>query len=183
MHQLALCESLHSASVNIFLRLLQRVCPFHTGWFRGAPAHTALSVQQFLTKNRMTPVPHPPYSPGLVLNGIIFVSLDEKSLQRKTFCQCGRGETKNIRSTWNTSKSTHSKTVLSSGKNILIGVLHQMESILKVTRVLHVRINIQLFINKFWVFGGSLSYTKVVKSILIIREIRFSFFTSILLYL
>ena len=27
-----------------------------------ASAHTALSVQQFLTKNGMTPVPYPPYS-------------------------------------------------------------------------------------------------------------------------
>ena len=29
------------------------------------PAHTTLSVQQFLTKNHMTAVPHPPYSPNL----------------------------------------------------------------------------------------------------------------------
>ncbi|PNF22069.1 hypothetical protein B7P43_G09301 [Cryptotermes secundus] len=37
-------------------------------WFfhhDNAPAHTALSVRQFLTKNGMTPVPHPPYSPDL----------------------------------------------------------------------------------------------------------------------
>ena len=27
-----------------------------------APAHTMLSVQQFLTKNGTTPMPHPPYS-------------------------------------------------------------------------------------------------------------------------
>ena len=33
------------------------------------------------------------------------------------------------------SKSTSSKTVLSSGKNTSIGVLHQMESALKVTKV------------------------------------------------
>ena len=29
------------------------------------PAHTRLSVHQFLTKNGRTPVPHPPYSPDL----------------------------------------------------------------------------------------------------------------------
>ncbi|PNF22071.1 hypothetical protein B7P43_G09295 [Cryptotermes secundus] len=37
-------------------------------WFfhhDNAPAHTALSVRQFLTKNGMTPVSHPPYSPDL----------------------------------------------------------------------------------------------------------------------
>ncbi|PNF14149.1 hypothetical protein B7P43_G17665 [Cryptotermes secundus] len=39
-----------------------------SGWFfhhDNAPAHTALSVRQSLTKNGMTPVPHPPYSPDL----------------------------------------------------------------------------------------------------------------------
>ena len=37
-------------------------------WFLhhdNAPAHTALSVQQFLAKNNMTVVHHPPYSPDL----------------------------------------------------------------------------------------------------------------------
>ena len=38
-------------------------------WFLhhdNAPAHMALSVQQFLAKNNMTVIPHPPYSPDLV---------------------------------------------------------------------------------------------------------------------
>lgn len=30
-----------------------------------APAHTALSARQFLTKNGLTPVPHPPHSRDL----------------------------------------------------------------------------------------------------------------------
>jgi len=30
-----------------------------------APAHTALSVQQFFVKNNMTVIPHPPYSTDL----------------------------------------------------------------------------------------------------------------------
>jgi len=30
-----------------------------------APAYTALSVRQFLTKNRMTTASHPPYAPDL----------------------------------------------------------------------------------------------------------------------
>ena len=38
-------------------------------------------------------------------------------------------------------KINNSKTVLSSGKNISIGVLHQMESTLKVTEIKQVRIN------------------------------------------
>ena len=38
-------------------------------WFLhhdNAPAHAALSVKQFSTKNNMTVIPHPPYSPDLV---------------------------------------------------------------------------------------------------------------------
>ena len=30
-----------------------------------APTHTVLIIQQFLTKNCMTPMPHPPFSPNL----------------------------------------------------------------------------------------------------------------------
>lgn len=62
-----------------------------------APAHTSLSVQQFLTKNNMAIVPHPSYSPNLApcdfflfprikhdLKGKHFVNIDEvkpKSLE------------------------------------------------------------------------------------------------------
>ena len=38
-------------------------------WFlhhNNAPAHTALSVQQFLARNDMKVIPHPPYSSDLV---------------------------------------------------------------------------------------------------------------------
>ena len=48
-----------------------------------APAHTALSVQQFLIKNGMTSVPHPPYIPDLTLRDFfVCVSLGEKNPQR-----------------------------------------------------------------------------------------------------
>jgi len=43
-------------------------CGAAVDWFlhhNNAPAHTALSVQQFLVKNNMTVIPHPPYSPDL----------------------------------------------------------------------------------------------------------------------
>ncbi|PNF15068.1 hypothetical protein B7P43_G16541 [Cryptotermes secundus] len=56
-------------------------------WFfhhDNAPAHTALSVRQFLTKNGMTPVPHPPYSPDLApCDFFFFSSSNEKRLERK----------------------------------------------------------------------------------------------------
>ena len=62
------------ASVNFLGKLSQCVCPPHDEWFTSAPAHTALSVQQFLMKNAMTPMPHPPYSPNLAPSNF-FVSL------------------------------------------------------------------------------------------------------------
>ena len=64
-------ERLHSASVNFFWRLFQWVCPFHDRWFASAPAHTTLSVQQFLTKNDMTHIPQPSYSPDLAPGNVI----------------------------------------------------------------------------------------------------------------
>ena len=100
------------------------------------PAHTALFA--VFDENGMTSLAHPSYSPDLALNSFCFVlvSLDEKSPQREMFCRCAGSETKNSRSTkrhqqvqkpfWNG--------VWSSGK-VLIGVLHQMESTLKVTKV------------------------------------------------
>ena len=56
------CERLCSTSANFFWRLFQHICPFHDGWFTSAPAHIALNVQQFWTKNSMTSIPLPPYS-------------------------------------------------------------------------------------------------------------------------
>ena len=79
------CERLRSASVNIFWRLFQSVCPFHGGWFSSVPAHTSLSVQQFLIQNSMAPVPHPPFSSSLALSNFFFVSLMKKVLKGKHF--------------------------------------------------------------------------------------------------
>ena len=75
----------------ICLKLFQQICPFHDGWFTSTPAHTALSVQQFLTKNCMTPCPTLPIhliSPWK----LIFVYPHENILQMETFCWCGRGK-------------------------------------------------------------------------------------------
>ena len=94
------CERLPSVSVNFFWRLIQCVCALHDGWVMCTPAHTSLSAQQFLTKNGMTLMPHPPYSPVFTSEKLSFVSLDENNLKGKgTFCWCGRRETKNGRIT------------------------------------------------------------------------------------
>ena len=58
------------------------------------PTHTVLSVQQFLTKNGMTPMPHSPYSPKLALSDIFRVSPDEKSPQGERVSRCGRDDKK-----------------------------------------------------------------------------------------
>ena len=50
-----------------------------------APAHTTLSVQLFLTKNGMTPKPHPPYSPNLTLSDFILFPWMKKVLKGKHF--------------------------------------------------------------------------------------------------
>jgi hypothetical protein len=61
-----------------------------------APAHKALSVKQFLTKNSMIQVLNPPYSPDLALCDFFIIPQNKKkSAQRKTFCGRGRGKEKN----------------------------------------------------------------------------------------
>ena len=105
VYQLALLWEVAFCFSEFFLKT-QRICPFHNEWFTSAPAHTALSVQQFLSKNGMTPTPNLPIhliSPWVTF----FVSLDGKSPQRETFCQCRRG-----------GKTKQNKTNPNNGRNI-----------------------------------------------------------------
>ena len=48
-------------------------------------AHTSLSVQEFLTQNSMTPVPHPPYSPDLTPCNFFLFPQMKKVLKGKCF--------------------------------------------------------------------------------------------------
>ncbi|PNF28730.1 hypothetical protein B7P43_G07777 [Cryptotermes secundus] len=50
-----------------------------------APAHTALTVRQFLTSNNMVIVPHPPYSPDLALSDFFLFPRMKRSLKGKRF--------------------------------------------------------------------------------------------------
>jgi hypothetical protein len=52
-------------------------------------------VNQFLTKNGITQLLHPPYSPDLDPCDFFLFPRMKKSAQRKTFCGRGRGEEKN----------------------------------------------------------------------------------------
>ena len=148
------CEKLCSASVNFFRRLFQCICPFHDGWFTSTSDRTVLSVQQFLTKNSMTPMFHLPHSPHLTPRNFFFVFLGVKSPQRKTCCWCGRSETKNGRST----KRHQNQRV-----QRLFGAVEKMSwqvycikwrVLWRWLKFKHVRISTQFLINKFWVLGG-----------------------------
>ena len=133
VYQLALLSEAAFGFSELFLKT-QHVCPFHDSWFMSSPAQTTLSVQQFLTKNATTPMPLLPYSPFLILIDFSFVSPDEQSPQREMFCRCGRGETQSCRSTKKASKSVSPK-LFEQWKKSSVGVLHHMESTLKVTKV------------------------------------------------
>ena len=100
----------------------------------GAPACTTLRIQQFLTKNDVTPVLHPSYSPDLTLRDYFLFPQVKKVLKGKHFADVEEVKQKMAQALKGI-KIHEFKTVFSSGKNILIGVLHQMESTLKVTEV------------------------------------------------
>ena len=98
------------------------------------PARTALSVQQFLTKIDMTSMPHPPYSPDLTLRDFFLFPWMRNVLKGKHFADV-EDVKQEMAETLKGIKLESSKPVLSSGKKISIGVLHQMESTWKVTEV------------------------------------------------
>ena len=100
-----------------------------------APAHTALSAQQFLTKN--ITIPHVPltlYTRSCPQAAFFLFPKIKNVLKGKRFADVGEVQQK-MAEALKVSKSMSSKTVWSSGKNILIGLLKQMESTKKVTEV------------------------------------------------
>ena len=125
-------ERLHLVSVNFFLRLFQ-LAQFIVGDLQ---AHLPTPHSVF---NSCWPKMTWPQCPTLPIHTILpqdtfFVSLGKKSPQRETFCWYRRGETTNSRST-KRHQNQWIKKRSGQWKNILIGVLHQMESTLKVTEV------------------------------------------------
>ena len=130
-----------TAPAGIVVRgCIQLQCPLHDGWFMSIPVHTTLSVQQYLTKNGMTTMPsHPVYSPHLPwVTFFLFVSQLKKVLKGNLFATAEEVK-QNKQKKWQKHERHQNqrvqKPVLSNGKNISIGVLHQMESTLKVTEV------------------------------------------------
>ena len=82
----------------------------------------------------MNPVPHPPYLPNLAPSGFFVFPQIKKLLERKHFADLEQLKQKKAEAL-NVIRVKSSKTVLSNGKKVLIGVLHQMDNTLKVTQV------------------------------------------------
>ena len=94
------------------------------------PAHIALSIQQFLTKNSMTPVPHPPYSPNHSSSeffAFIFVPLMKTILKEKCFTDVEEVKQKKAEALKGI-KFFEFKNCFEQWEKVLIGVLHQIES-------------------------------------------------------
>jgi len=68
-------------------------------WFLhhdNAPAHTALSVQQFLAKNNMTVIHHPPYSPDLAPCDFFLFSHMKRQMKGKRFADVSEVKKKTL---------------------------------------------------------------------------------------
>ena len=98
------------------------------------PAHTALSVQHFLTKNNMTLMPHPPYSPDLTSSDFFMFFHMRKVLRGKRFAHVEEVKPK-ITGALKGMKIYEFKNCFEQWEKVSTGVLHQMESTLKVTEV------------------------------------------------
>ena len=100
--------------------------------------HVHLSILSWVFSSFWPKKEWPPY-PTLPIHlispwaNILFVSPDEKSPPRGTFCWCGIGETKPSRSTKGHQNWRVQKLFWAVEKNFLIGVLYHMENSLKVT--------------------------------------------------
>ena len=78
--------------------------------------------------------PHPPYSPNFTPSDFFVFPWMKKVLKRKCFADMEEVKQKPAETLKGT-KIDKFKNCLSSGKKVSIGVLHQMESTLKVTEV------------------------------------------------
>ena len=85
VYQLALLWEAVFGINKFFLKTLSMSLPISWRVITSSPAHTALSVQQFLTKNGMTPMSHSPCSLSLTLSDFFFFPWMKKLLRGKHF--------------------------------------------------------------------------------------------------
>lgn len=106
----------HSKKVTTVCGERGLICGRQVGdWFfhhDNVPAHTTLSVRQFLTKDSMTPVPHLLYSTDLTPCDF-FISPNKRSTKKKAFCR--PDDVKKRQRRCQTSKKMNLKNVLPSG--------------------------------------------------------------------
>ena len=95
-----------------------------------------LSVQQFFDQKWHDSVPHPPYSQDVPTGDFFCVSLDEKSPQGKHFADVEEAKQKMAEALKSVKIDEFKKLLRSQKKKeVSVGVLHQMESTWKVTKV------------------------------------------------
>ena len=127
------CEQLHWTSVIFSLKtpstglpsswrvIHELTCPHHAG------------CSAVVDQTSMTPVSHPPYSHDLAPRDFFFCFPGwKKGLRGKHFANAEEVKPKTAEALKGI-QIDEFKTVLSSGKNISIGVLHPVQSTLKVT--------------------------------------------------
>jgi len=107
-------------------------------WFLhhdSAPAHMALSVQEFLAKKNMTVISQPPYSPDLAPCDFFLFPHMKHQMKGKCFADVSKVKRKMLEVLNNISTEEFPRNVFSSGKNVGTNVSSQKESTLKETRV------------------------------------------------
>ena len=102
-------------------------------------------------------MPHPPYLPYLAQSNNIFPLGWKKILKGKHFADVNDVGGKALKGI----KIGKFKNFLSFRKNVSVGGTASKESILKVLKFKHVRINTQSFINKFQVLCSLFVYSKI----------------------
>ena len=118
---------------------------FMMGGLRDTCPHHAECSAVFDQK-RHDPCAPPPYSPDLTPEQLFFVSPEEKVLRGNRFTDVEEAKQKMVEALKGIRINEY-KNCFEQWKKVSVGVLHQMESTLKVTEVKNVRINTQFLIN------------------------------------
>ena len=128
------CERLRLASVNMFLKTLWTHFPISWWVIYEHPCPHCAECSAVVIQKQHDPCAPPSLFIRTCTEWLFFCFLGWKSPQREMFCWCGRGETKNSRST-KRHQNQKFKNFSEQWKKVLVVVLHQMESTLKVTEV------------------------------------------------
>ena len=130
------------------------------------------SIQQFLTKIGMTPVPYPPYSPNLALSNFLLVPWMKKALKGKHFAD-GEEVKQKMAEALKGIKIDEFKNHFEQQKKMSQELYFVKWRVLcKWLKFKCVRINTWFFINKFWVLRSTLINGNIKKEVHIICYIK-----------